>query len=85
MRIKKKTWPDLFEKVLSGEKKFDMRVADFDCQPGDVLVLQEWDPEAKDYTGRELEKEVNYVLKTKDVKFWPQEDVDKYGFQVISF
>jgi len=85
MRIEKKTWPDLFEKVLSGQKKFDMRVADFDCQPGDTLVLREWDPETKDYTGREIEKTVDYVLRTKDVEFWPEEDVQKYGFQVISF
>ena len=35
--ISKKSYPDLFEKVLAGEKTFDMRVADFDIQPGDVL------------------------------------------------
>ena len=35
--ITKKSYPDLFEKVLTGEKTFDMRVADFDIQPGDIL------------------------------------------------
>ena len=35
--ITKKSYPDLFEKALAGEKTFDMRVADFDIQPGDVL------------------------------------------------
>ena len=35
--ITKKSYPDLFEKVLAGEKTFDMRVADFDIQPGDIL------------------------------------------------
>ena len=35
--ITKKSYPDLFEKVMTGEKTFDMRVADFDIQPGDIL------------------------------------------------
>ncbi len=49
------------------------------------MVLREWDPETKEYTGRVLEKKVTYVAKTKDAKFWPKEDIEKYGFQIISF
>ena len=56
MKIPKKTWPELFEKILSGEKNFDLRLADFECQPGDILVMQEYDPKTKQYTGREIEK-----------------------------
>ena len=85
MRIEKKVWPQYFAKILSGEKNFELRLADFDCNPDDILVLKEWDPETKEYTGQEIEKKVTYVIKTKDVRFWPEEDVDKYGFQVISF
>jgi len=85
MRIEKKTWPELFEKILSGEKTFEIRLADFKCRPGDILILREWDPKAKEYTGRVLEKEVTFVMKTKDIKFWPKEEIAKYGFQVISF
>jgi ribosomal protein S17 len=85
MRIEKKAWPELFEKVLKEEKTFDVRIADFKCNAGDLLVLKEYDPKTKQYTGREIEKEVNYVLKTKDQKFFTKEDVDKYGFLVIAF
>ena len=85
MRIEKKIWPEYFEKVQSGEKKFELRLADWECNPGDVLVLREWDPATGEYTGREAEKEVTYVLKTKDIRFWTEEEVDQYGFQVISF
>ena len=46
--IKKKTWPEYFEAILSGKKKFDMRLADFDIQEGDTLLLEEWDPKNKD-------------------------------------
>lgn len=85
MKIEKKTWPELFEDVYLGKKKFDMRLADFDIKVGDTLVLREWDPKTKEYTGRELEKTVTYVLKTKDWDFQPKEEVDKYGHQIIQF
>jgi len=49
------------------------------------LILQEWSPETKDYTGREMNKKVTYVGKTKNMTFWPKEDVEKYGYQIISF
>lgn len=49
------------------------------------MVLQEWDPETKEYTGRKIEKEVTYVGKTKNMNFWPKEDVEKYGYQIIAF
>lgn len=84
-RIEKKTVPDLFEKVLNGEKNFDLRIAEFECEVGDVLVLREWDPEMKEYTGRQIEKTVTFVMKTKDLRFWSQEDIDELGFLVMSF
>ncbi|MDP3795115.1 MAG: DUF3850 domain-containing protein [bacterium] len=83
-RIEKKIWPEFFEKVLDGEKTYELRLADFACNPGDVLVLREWDPQTGAYTGRTLEKEVTHVLKTKDIAFWSKEDIERYGFQVIS-
>lgn len=84
-RIEKKTVPDLFEKVLNGEKNFDLRIAEFECEVGDVLVLREWDPEMKEYTGRQIEKTVTFVMKTKDLRFWSQEDIEELGFLVMSF
>jgi ribosomal protein S17 len=84
-RIEKKTWPELFDKVLSGEKNFDLRLAEFECEKGDILVLKEWEPKTKQYTGRELEKEITFVIKTKDMKFWSKEEMDKLGFVVMSF
>lgn len=85
MKIEKKIWPEYFEKIQSGEKTFELRLADWECNPGDTLALREWDPATGEYTGRSIEKEVTYVLKTKDVRFWRKEEVDEYGFQVISF
>lgn len=84
MRIEKKAWPEYFEKILSGEKTYDMRIADFEINQGDILILKEYDPETKEYTGRSIEKKVGYVGKTKDFPFWSEEDIEKYGYQVIS-
>lgn len=85
MKIEKKIWPEFFEKILNGNKKFELRLADFECNPGDILLLKEWDPKTQKYTGKRIEKEVTYVLKTKDVKFWREKEIEKYGLQIISF
>lgn len=84
MIIEKKVLPQYFEKILSGEKNFELRLANFNCTPGDILFLREWSSTEKKYTGREIKKEISYVLKTKDIDFWPEEDIRKYGFQIIS-
>lgn len=83
-RIEKKAHPDLFEAVLNDDKKFDLRLADFECKTDDILVLKEWDPEIEKYTGRFIEKEITFVLRTKDIKFWTKEEIEKYGFQIMS-
>ena len=85
MKIEKKVWPEYFNKMVDGKKNFDFRLADFECKEGDILVLKEWDPKISNYTGRVIEKKVTYVAKTKDTKFYKQEDVDKYGFIIIGF
>lgn len=86
IRVEKKAWPELFEKVRTGEKNFDVRLNNFKCKSGDILVLREWDPILQKYTGRIIEKKVRFVLRTKDVrKFWTKEEIKKYGFQVIGF
>ncbi|KKR08547.1 MAG: ASCH domain protein [Parcubacteria group bacterium GW2011_GWC2_39_14] len=85
MRIEKKILPEYFKKVACGDKNFELRLADWECHPGDVLILREWDLKTKQYTGSSIEKEVTCVLKTKDQTFFSDEDVNKYGFQVIGF
>lgn len=83
MIIEKKVWPEYFEKVLTGEKSFEIRIADFEVKKGDTLLLKEFDPE-KGYTGREVKKEATYIAKINKLdKFWKKEEIEKYGFQVI--
>lgn len=85
MRHEKKILPEYFQKIVDGKKTYELRLADWDCNEGDILVLEEWDSTTKELTGRKIEKEVSYVGKTKDITFWPKEDVEKYGYQIIAF
>jgi ribosomal protein S17 len=85
MRHEKKVWPEYFQKISDGKKTYELRLANWECNEGDNLVLREWDPKTKKFTGRTIEKKVTYVGKTKDMTFWPKEDVEKYGYQIIAF
>lgn len=57
-----KTWPEYFKKVESGEKLFEVRKDDRKFQVGDKLILQEYNPEQKQYTGKEWEGHITYLL-----------------------
>lgn len=85
MIIRKKTWKEGFEDILSGEKTFDARLSDFKCKKGDTLILEEYDPKKKKYTGRVIEKKVTFVLNTNKQKYWSNSDIKKYGLQIIAF
>ncbi len=85
MKIEKKIWVKPFQKILGGKKTYELRLADWECNEGDILVLKEWNPDTKEYTGRVIEKKVTYVGKTKDLKYWSKEEIEKFGFQIISF
>jgi hypothetical protein len=56
-----KTWPEFFEHVWSGEKRFELRKDDRGYQGGDSLMLREWS-QANGYTGRAVRAEVTYLL-----------------------
>jgi len=81
--IKKKTWPKLFKLVKSGKKKFDLRLADFEVREGDTLVLEEYDPKKKQYTGRKIQKKVKFVLKVKLNDFGQEKEIIKRGVYII--
>lgn len=84
MEIKKKTWPEQFEALLNGSKTFDCRYDDFECNIGDIILFEEFDPQTEQYTGRSLEKRVTYVFKTKEAKFFNDKDITTNGLQIMS-
>ena len=57
-----KTWPEYFALMVSGAKKFELRVNDRDFEVGDVLRLEEWHPDTSEYSGRSMLVRVTYLI-----------------------
>lgn len=48
--------PEWFEEILDGVKDYELRKMERDYQPGDGLILREWEDGA--YTGRSIGAEI---------------------------
>jgi len=59
---KLKSWPDFFEPVLNGTKRFELRINDRNFNVGDVLHLMEYDDRKRVFTGRSVKKRVTYFM-----------------------
>lgn len=57
-----KTIQPYFDEVKAGRKTFEVRLNDRDFQVGDTLILCEYKPENKEYTGQEVEFDISYIL-----------------------
>lgn len=85
MRIEKKVQHEYFKAAAEGKKRFEVRLADFRCKPGDVLVLKEQKQGAKELTGKRMECEVLYKFNTKEMeRFHTKEEIEKHGFAVLA-
>ena len=71
-----KILPQYYMAVENGTKTFEVRFNDREYKVGDILHLQEFVP-PETYTGRELYREVTYVL--------DDEAYCKEGFVVMGF
>lgn len=94
-QIHKKINSEYFDLIASGQKTFEYRINDFECESGDILVLEEWvyengygDTEHRHPTGRTIRKKVGYVGKTSQFDWLDRPDIkdslEKYGAQIIS-
>jgi hypothetical protein len=85
MKIIKKCDKEMFEMILSGKKRFEVRLGDMKVDEGDVLVLKECEKDNGPETGREIVKKIGFVLKTKDLNWWTEEEKNKNGFIIMGF
>lgn len=70
-----KVWPRYFRAVLDGSKTFELRKDDRGFEVGDTLILREFKPGIRDYsgqvpiikesryTGRSIKKKITYIFK----------------------
>lgn len=56
-----KTWPDVFDDILSGHKTHEFRRNDRAFESGDVLLLREFVPAGERYTGREVAVQIKAI------------------------
>lgn len=57
-----KTWPDYFQAVKRGDKRFELRRNDRDFRVGDTLRLREYCPVDDAYSGDECSRVVTFAL-----------------------
>ena len=60
-----KTWNEYFDAITSGQKNYEVRMNDRGFHQGDSVLLEEWNPETKKYTGRTLAFKIGYVLESE--------------------
>lgn len=57
-----KTWPAYYTLVENGTKNFEIREMDRPFKVGDTVILQEWNPETKQYTGKECTYKIGFIF-----------------------
>ena len=56
-----KCWPEFFRAIETWDKMFEIRHNDRDFRVGDVLLLREWNPDIKEYSGESLTRVITYI------------------------
>jgi len=57
-----KTWPEYYQPMEEGIKRFEWRRNDRNFEVGDCLLLKEWTSATGSYTGREQLVYVEYIM-----------------------
>lgn len=57
-----KTWPEYFKAVKAGAKTFEVRHNDRNFNVNDELILWDYCPKKKEYSGDSLRMKITYVL-----------------------
>lgn len=58
-----KTHPEPFTEVWSGRKTAELRLDDRDFRIGDTMILKEWKPKAKKFTGRTVTARITHITR----------------------
>ncbi len=61
-----KIQPQYFKDVMLGLKRFEIRFNDRNYQVGDTLILNEFNPNTKRYTGEQVTRKIDYILNDVD-------------------
>lgn len=80
-----KTWPQFFDHVWDGRKRFEVRENDRGYKVGDFIRLREYVIDEKRYTGREVIAEITYMFTPPIQKmFHVPDNVAVFSFKILS-
>ena len=77
--IELKIWPEPFEAVISGKKRYEVRKADREFTVGDGIMLREYFPKKNQYTGEFFLGKITYI--TKEGTWGMPKDLCVFGFE----
>ncbi|OWP76861.1 DUF3850 domain-containing protein [Flavobacterium oreochromis] len=63
MKHELKIHPEHYKNVLLGLKKVEIRKNDRNFQENDLLILNEFDPKTEKYTGGQVKRKVDFIIK----------------------
>ena len=63
MKHELKIHPKYYRAVLLGLKKVEIRLNDRNYQENDLLILNEFDPKTERYTGLQLKRKVDFIIR----------------------
>ena len=79
MRIHElKTWPQFYEPIETGKKRFELRNDDRGFETGDILHLREYDNTLGKYTDRSMFARIDFLMRR-----WPEMGL-KDGYCIMS-
>jgi hypothetical protein len=79
-----KCWPEFFDPIRRGLKTHDLRRADDRAfSVGDRMLLEEYDPEARSYTGRSVTVRITYIT-SADIPCALSQDALHPNFCILS-
>lgn len=58
-----KVWTKQFDAVRRGAKTHEVRKGDRDYRAGDIIILRDFDPAAREYTGKCIEVQVTFITR----------------------
>ncbi len=79
-----KTWQGFYGAVLDGSKRFEIRRDDRGFMVGDLLVLQEYDVDRNEPTGRECRVRITYYLPGGEFGFGVQDGFCALGIEPVT-
>lgn len=73
---------EIFEKVKSKKKKFEVRLGNEEINEGDEIEIIQRDSKGAP-TKNKITRKVSYIENTKKLPYWSDDQINKLGFKII--